>query len=184
MQDDMDKLRKASKRLSVGSWAPFGDAEKRTSRTPSTASVKRSGDFTDRSDGSAPAAPAVAPKSARTRPDGATNGATNGVTNGVEKQSPSKTAGLVALAKIITTESEKLEKYLKESGSAMPSLDIDGPANFPPLPDDIKKARDEVMRATRQLEYLVTGPTEKIRWMAWDVSLPIHPQVPKSKEAS
>jgi hypothetical protein len=172
----MDKLRKASKRLSVGSWTPFADGEKRGSRTPSTASIKRSGDFTDGSDRTAAAAALAVPKS---RP-AAASGVANGVANGAVKAavtSPTTTASLVELAKIITRESEKLEKYLKESGSALPSFDIDGPANFPALPDDIKRARDEVMRATKDLEYLVTGPTEKVRWMAWDVSFPDTTQI-------
>lgn len=159
----MDKLRKASKRLSVGSWGPFADGEKRSSRSPSTASAKRSGDFTDASERIAPtAAPAGAPA--------VVNGKAKGDPNGAAEKST--TTSMVELAKIITVQSEKLEKYLKESGSAMPSFDIDGPANFPSLPEDIKKAREEVVRATKELEYLATGPTEKIRWMAWDVSIP------------
>jgi hypothetical protein len=176
----MDKLRKASKRLSVGSWTPFADGEKRGSRTPSTASIKRSGDFTDGSDRTAAAAALAVPKSRPAAANGVANGAANGVANGAVKAavtSPTTTTSLVELAKIITRESEKLEKYLKESGSALPSFDIDGPANFPALPDDIKRARDEVMRATKDLEYLVTGPTEKVRWMAWDVSLPDTKQI-------
>jgi hypothetical protein len=167
---NMDKLRKASKRLSVGSWGPFSDGEKRASRTPSTASAKRSGDFTDGSERNTPtAAPANAPVS---------NGKAKGDTNGSAKKS---TTSMVELAKIITIQSEKLEKYLTESGNAMPSFDVDGLANFPSLPEDIKKAREEVVRATKELEYLATGPTEKIRWMAWDVSIPV--QKTQRKEA-
>lgn len=80
------------------------------------------------------------------------------------------TASMVELAAIITKETEKLEKYLKESGTAMPSFDVDAPANFPKLPEEMKKAREEIVRASKELTDLATGPTESIRWMAWDVS--------------
>lgn len=158
----MDKLRKASKRLSVGSWGPFSSngEGKRASRTPSTASVKRSGDFTDGSE-------RLSAVPAATKHLAAVNGGMNGT---AVKETGVPTTSLIELAKTITRESEKLERYLKESGSPMPSFDIDGPANFPALPDDIQRAREEVLRATKELEYLVTGPTEKVRWMAWDVS--------------
>jgi hypothetical protein len=82
---------------------------------------------------------------------------------------------MVELAQIITRETEKLDKYLKESGSEQPGFDVDSPANFPKLPAEIKKAREEVMRATKELGDLVTGPTESVRWIAWDVRFsPFH----------
>ena len=77
---------------------------------------------------------------------------------------------MVELARIITRETEIVDRYLRESGSEQPGFDVDSPANFPKLPADIKKAREEVVRATKELSALVTGPTESIRWMAWDVS--------------
>ncbi|KAF4621959.1 hypothetical protein G7Y89_g14385 [Cudoniella acicularis] len=87
--------------------------------------------------------------------------------DGLRENSPS-TSSLVELAAIITRETEKVEKYIKESGSQVPSFEIDGPLDFPRLPEDIKTARLEVMRATKELGDLVTGPREGIRWMAWD----------------
>ncbi|CAG8975447.1 hypothetical protein HYALB_00004761 [Hymenoscyphus albidus] len=79
-------------------------------------------------------------------------------------------ASLIDLAKTITEETEKLERYMKESGSAAPSFDVDVPLAFPNLPEEIKKARENVVRATKELGDLVTGPKESIRWMAWNVS--------------
>lgn len=165
----MEKLRKASKRLSVGSWGPFSShgEERRGSRTPSTVSVKRSGDFTDGSERPT-AVPVVAVSYSYS--GGALNGAVQEAEVPPSSNSSSSSSNMVELARIITRESEKLERYLRESGSAMPSLDIDGPANFPKLPDEMQKARAEILRATKELEFLVTGPTEKVRWMAWDVS--------------
>lgn len=76
---------------------------------------------------------------------------------------------LVELAATITREAEKLEKYFKETGTPRPGFDVDSPLEFPKLPDELKKSREEVMRASKELEDLLTGPTEILRWMAWDV---------------
>lgn len=76
---------------------------------------------------------------------------------------------MVELAQIITRETGKLDKYLKDNGSDQPGFDVDSPANFPKLPAEIKKAREEIVRATKELGDLVTGPTESVRWMAWEV---------------
>lgn len=157
---DMDRLRKAKNRIS-GSWGSFAasstGAEKRPSCTPSTMSVKHAEDVTGSFDHATGTAARGEPVTV------------NGNANGAVKALP--TTSIVELAKIITKETEKLEKYLRESRSPMPSFDVDGPANFPNLPDDIKAAREEVLRATKDLQCLVTGPTESVRWMSWDVSL-------------
>lgn len=158
----MDTLRKAKSRLSVGSWGGFTSRssidEKRSSRAPSVKLPEGIEDPADLDHG-------VGNGMHHSNGIGNGNGNGNGAGNGVT------TSSLVELARIITRETEKLERYLKESGSPMPSFDADGPANFPTLPDDIKAAREEVVRAARDLQFLVTGPTESVRWMAWDVNL-------------
>jgi hypothetical protein len=138
----MGKLRVAGNRLSLGSWSmPF-------SRSPSGGQNKRySTPATVHTEG-----PLYTPHT----PPAATQ--------------PS-TSQLISLAAIITRETEKLDRYLKESGAPSPSFDADGPANFPKLEGEIKRAREEVVRATKELGDLVTGPTEKLRWMAWDVRI-------------
>ena len=79
------------------------------------------------------------------------------------------TSNMTKLAAIITRETEKLDRYIKETGSPEPSFDVDGPLTFPKLPDELKKAREEVARATKELGDLIAGPRESLRWMAWDV---------------
>lgn len=82
---------------------------------------------------------------------------------------------LIALAATITRETETLDRYLKENGLPHPGFEVDSPLNFPKFPKEIKKARENVLRATRELGDLVAGPSESVRWMAWDVSLvPLH----------
>lgn len=98
----------------------------------------------------------------------------NGIvaTNGHSKTSSISPSPLVELAQTIVRETEKLDKYLKENGrSPIPSFDINATLDFPSLPEEIQKARQKVIECTRELGDLVVGPTEGIRWMAWDVSL-------------
>ncbi len=149
----MVKLRVAGNRLSVGSWSiPFA-------RSPSGAnseSKRQSRNF------STAAIPAM--KEAEPTTDAVS------VKSNHKPTATTSTSRLIELAAIITRETEKLDKYIKESGAPVPSFDVDGPANFPRLGDEVKRAREEVMRATKELGDLVTGPTESVRWMAWDVS--------------
>src|SRR5947207_12980438 len=91
-------------------------------------------------------------------------------THGFSKPTASSASSLIELAQTITRGTEKLDKYLIESGSAMPSFDVDAPMDFPSLPEEIQKARLQVIKAAKELGDLVVGPTEGIRWMAWDVS--------------
>ncbi|KAL2062467.1 hypothetical protein VTL71DRAFT_6733 [Oculimacula yallundae] len=79
--------------------------------------------------------------------------------------SPSK---LIELAATITRETEKLDKYIKDNGLPPLSFEVDGLSNFPKLDANMKKAREEVVRATKELGDLVTGPRESLRWLAWD----------------
>jgi len=79
-------------------------------------------------------------------------------------------SNIVVLAQIISKETEKLDAYLKETNTPHPSFDYDGPADFPKLPDHMQKTRQEIIRASSELRDLVVGPSETLRWMAWDVS--------------
>ncbi|KAK6224822.1 o-methyltransferase [Colletotrichum tabaci] len=78
--------------------------------------------------------------------------------------SPSR---LTELAKKITLETEKLEKYMQDNSLPMPTLDPSGPGDFPKLPEDIQKSRMEIIYATRELEALAHGPREDVRWKTW-----------------
>lgn len=88
--------------------------------------------------------------------------------NGLEKKAP--VSNIVALAKIISRETEKLDAYLKETNTPYPSFEYDAPVDFPKLPEHMQKTRQEIIRATSELRDLTVGPTESLRWMAWDVS--------------
>jgi len=85
-----------------------------------------------------------------------------------------ETSVLIKLAQIITRETEKVDAYLKENNIPAPSFDADALADFPHLPEVVQKARQEVVRATTELKELLVGPTESLRWLAWDVSSPTH----------
>jgi hypothetical protein len=150
------KLRTAGSRLSIGSWSiPFArstngiqDAEKKSKTYSITIP-------TPVKEIEAEASPSP-PPTLKTI-----------VVNDVAKHS---TSSLIELAQTITRETEKVNRHLKDNGIQAPSFDVDSQANFPKLEGEIKRAREEIIRATRELGDLVTGPTESVRWMAWDVS--------------
>ncbi|KAK3392955.1 S-adenosyl-L-methionine-dependent methyltransferase [Podospora didyma] len=75
---------------------------------------------------------------------------------------------MVVLAQQITKETEKLETYMRDNNLPMPSFDVDAPADFPKLPEDILKSRQEIIRATKELNLLALGPRESLRWGVWE----------------
>ncbi|KAE9365008.1 S-adenosyl-L-methionine-dependent methyltransferase [Stipitochalara longipes BDJ] len=83
-------------------------------------------------------------------------------------KSAASTSKLVELAQIISQETKKLDSYIKANGLPEPSFDVDAPPSFPMVSGELKKVREEVMRATKELGELVAGPSESLRWMAWD----------------
>ncbi|KAM0439781.1 hypothetical protein ACHAPT_000876 [Fusarium lateritium] len=78
-----------------------------------------------------------------------------------------ETSHIIQLAKKITEETEKFDKYLKDNGIPDPGFDVDAPGDFPALPADIQKSRQEIVYATRELGFLVRGPKECVRWGIW-----------------
>ncbi|GAB0133496.1 Alpha-1,3-mannosyltransferase cmt1 [Epichloe bromicola] len=90
---------------------------------------------------------AVAPSSATTNTDG-------------EPGLQGEVSRLVALAKKISAEAERLEAYLRENGSPQPGFGVDAPGDFPNLPTDIQQSRQEIVYATHELGSLVRGPRE------------------------
>jgi hypothetical protein len=83
----------------------------------------------------------------------------------------SSTSTMIQLAKKITEETEKLDKYIKENNLPEPGFGADAPTDFPKLPDDIQKSRQEIVYATKELGQLVRGPREQVRWGVWNVSI-------------
>lgn len=76
---------------------------------------------------------------------------------------------MLVLAETIRVETEKLQTYLQSNGIAQPSLSVDGPDDFPLLPDEIQKSRQKIVLATRELTSLVRGPRESVRYDVWSV---------------
>ncbi|PKK44712.1 hypothetical protein CI102_11993 [Trichoderma harzianum] len=74
---------------------------------------------------------------------------------------------MLVLAEIIRVETEKLQTYLKANGIAQPSLSVDGPDDFPLLPDEIQKSRQKIVFATKELTNIVRGPRESVRYDVW-----------------
>ncbi|KAK7739028.1 hypothetical protein SLS53_005926 [Cytospora paraplurivora] len=78
---------------------------------------------------------------------------------------------MIALSKKIAEEAEKLERYMKANGLAMPAFDIGAADDFPKLPEKIQRSRLEIINATKELRDLAVGPRESVRWGVWEVTL-------------
>lgn len=78
------------------------------------------------------------------------------------------TSLMIQLARKITEETEKLDQYFKSSGLPDLGFDVESPGDLPKLPDDIQKSRLEISSATKELELLVRGPRETVRWSIWN----------------
>ncbi|RFN43251.1 hypothetical protein FIE12Z_12510 [Fusarium flagelliforme] len=90
--------------------------------------------------------------------------------------SPSlETSLMVQLARKITEETEKLDNYFKSNGLPDLGFDVDAPDDLPKLPEDIQKCRLEISSATKQLELLVRGPRETVRWGIWSSATTLDP---------
>ncbi|KAF9769549.1 hypothetical protein IL306_013026 [Fusarium sp. DS 682] len=74
------------------------------------------------------------------------------------------TSLMVQLARKIAEETEKLDEYFKGNGLQDLGFDVNAPGDLPKLPDDIQRSRMEISSATKQLELLVRGPRETVRW--------------------
>lgn len=80
------------------------------------------------------------------------------------------TSRLTTLSKLIASETEKLEQYLTSNGLAQPGLDITAAGDFPKLPAEEQERRQRIINATQELQDLVRGPRESVRWAVWGVS--------------
>lgn len=87
-----------------------------------------------------------------------------------ELKLPTRLEHLLELASIIKSETEKFGAYLRDHNIPGPSFEPDGHADLPRLPEHVQRTRQEIIRATQELKDLMVGPTESMRWMAWDVS--------------
>jgi len=96
-------------------------------------------------------------------------------TNGVSNQAPvanlvtvEPPSRMVALAQKITKDTEKLESYLKANNLPALSFDVDVPADFAKLPEDVARSRQDIIFASRELSLLAHGPRESLRWGVWE----------------
>ena len=71
------------------------------------------------------------------------------------------------LAASITKSASTVAQFLRQTGHAQPSFAPDAPARFPvDAGQDVVAARNELIYAARQLQFLALGPTESLQWFA------------------
>lgn len=87
-----------------------------------------------------------------------------------EEAAPNGQFRMVELAKRIAAESEKVETYFKNNSLPEPAFSADAPEDYPDLPGDVQRSRQEIVNSCQELERLARGPRECVRWGAWAVS--------------
>lgn len=90
----------------------------------------------------------------------------------ISQSTNSEVSRLLLLARKIVAEAEKLDTFLNDSDSPQPGFGVSAPPEFPDLPVDLQESRQEIIYATRELERLVRGPRESVRWGVWSVRFP------------
>ena len=93
------------------------------------------------------------------------------------RETATSTSRITTLSQLIASETEKLEQYLVSNGHALPGLDIAAAGSFPKLPAEEHERRQRIINATQELQDLVRGPRENVRWAVWGVSLVFSNQV-------
>ncbi|KAL1870013.1 hypothetical protein VTK73DRAFT_2822 [Phialemonium thermophilum] len=79
---------------------------------------------------------------------------------------PQPTA-MTALAQRIAAATTTLEAYFRDHGLPPPGFGPEDAPDFPKLPDDMQKLRQEIIYATKELRELAIGPRESVRWSVW-----------------
>lgn len=79
---------------------------------------------------------------------------------------------LTELTNIISENMKMIDDYFAANNLPKLSFDADAPLDFP-VPnsnEEIQDARRKVVNATQELNLLMVGPREHIRWTSWSVS--------------
>lgn len=70
-----------------------------------------------------------------------------------------------------------METYLKDISLPQSGFDVDSPLNFPKMPEGVQIARETIKAASKALTDSTTGPTERLRWLVWNVSNIVREQI-------
>lgn len=76
---------------------------------------------------------------------------------------------LVALARRISADADKVDAYLRENNLPQPGFEVDAPGDFPSLPADVQQSRQQIVHDALELGRLARGPRETVRWGVWNV---------------
>ena len=79
---------------------------------------------------------------------------------------------LTELSTLIAQKTAQIESYLDAKGLPLPSFDANAPVELGIAreDEDVQKIRIELLDLIKELRDLITGPTDLVRYLAWDVS--------------
>ncbi|KAG6152388.1 Alpha-1,3-mannosyltransferase cmt1 [Claviceps purpurea] len=75
---------------------------------------------------------------------------------------------LVALARRISADADKVDAYLRENNLPQPGFEVHAPGDFPSLPADVQQSRQQIVHDALELGRLARGPRETVRWGVWN----------------
>ncbi|KAG6044346.1 Alpha-1,3-mannosyltransferase cmt1 [Claviceps sp. LM77 group G4] len=67
---------------------------------------------------------------------------------------------LVALARRISADADKVDAYLRENNLPQPGFEVNAPGDFPSLPADVQQSRQQIVHDALELGRLARGPRE------------------------
>lgn len=73
-------------------------------------------------------------------------------------------ADIASLVRQINENSAIVLSFLDKNGHAHPTFAFDGPQRFPSAPQDVARARNELIMSARRLQYLAMWPADSIVW--------------------
>jgi 6-hydroxytryprostatin B O-methyltransferase len=71
---------------------------------------------------------------------------------------------LEELARRISSNTSIVCDYLREKNEPQPTFNADGPGFFPPAPENVARARDELISSALMLHYLALWPAGAVEW--------------------
>lgn len=73
------------------------------------------------------------------------------------------------LANVILANAKTVKSFLSGNELPAPSFSVDAPFSFPDCPQDVRKARSQLLDASKKIQQLALGPIDHLFWYSCSV---------------